>query len=99
MKYYVATNTGKGFITHEENEANHIAGYPADVYVTENTTWAARVGATEKTKEEAQSLVDTEIAQRQKEVEDRIASLEDGEEKTRLQEQLQQQKDNPVVLP
>jgi len=36
MKYYVATNTGKGFITHEENEANHIAGYPADVYVYNN---------------------------------------------------------------
>lgn len=62
MAYYHAINTGKGFITHEENQFNHIAGYPGDVWVTENTTWAARVGAVEKTKEEAQALVDEAIA-------------------------------------
>ena len=61
MAYYVAVNTGKGFITHEENESAHIAGYPGDVWVTENTTWAARVSAVEKTKIQAQALVDAAI--------------------------------------
>jgi hypothetical protein len=62
MAYYHAINTGKGFITHEENESSHIAGYPGDVWVTENTTWASRVEATSKTKEEAQVLVDEAIS-------------------------------------
>ena len=62
MAYYHATNTGKGFITHAENEQAHIAGYPGDVWVTENSTWATRVSATEKTKVEAQALVDAAIS-------------------------------------
>jgi hypothetical protein len=62
MAYYVAVNTGKGFITHEENESAHIAGYPGNVWVTENTTWASRIGATSKTKLEAQALVDASIS-------------------------------------
>jgi hypothetical protein len=61
MHYYQATNTGVGFITHEDNESAHVAGYPAEIWVTENTTWATRVGAVEKTKEEAQALVDASI--------------------------------------
>lgn len=62
MAYFQATNTGKGFITHAENESNHVAGYPGNVWITENTTWAARVGAVSKTKVEAQALVDAAIA-------------------------------------
>jgi hypothetical protein len=62
MAYYQATNTGVGFITHEDNEIAHIAGFPANIWVTENTTWATRVGAVEKSKEEAQTLVDASIA-------------------------------------
>jgi len=62
MAYYQVENTGLGFITHEDNEAAHVAGFPADIWVTENSTWAARVGAVEKTKEEAQALVDASIA-------------------------------------
>jgi hypothetical protein len=61
MAYYAAVNTGKGFITHEENESAHIAGYPGDIWVTENTTWASRVEATSKTQAEAQALVDAAI--------------------------------------
>jgi hypothetical protein len=61
MAYYHAVNTGKGFITHEDNELAHVSGHPGDIWVTENSTWAARVGATEKTKEEAQALVDAAI--------------------------------------
>ena len=62
MAYYHAINTGKGFITHEDNELAHVSGYPGDIWVTENSTWAARVGATGKTKEEAQTLVDAAIS-------------------------------------
>jgi hypothetical protein len=61
--YYQAINTGKGFITHADNELAHVAGYPGNIWVTENTDWAARVEATELTKEEAQSIVDTAISQ------------------------------------
>lgn len=62
MAYFQATNTGKGFITHADNEAAHVAGFPGNVWVTENTTWASRVGAVSKTKVEAQALVDAAIA-------------------------------------
>ena len=62
MAYYHATNTGKGFITHADNESAHIAGYPGDVWVTENSTWATRVSATSKTQAEAQTLVDAAIS-------------------------------------
>ena len=62
MAYFQATNTGKGFISHEDNESAHIAGFPGDVWVTENTSWASRVSAVLKTKVEAQALVDAAIA-------------------------------------
>ena len=62
LKYYSTTNTGKGFITHAENEANHIAGHPGDVWTTENTAWATRVGAVEKTFSEAQTLVSASLS-------------------------------------
>ena len=61
IKYYVAANTGKGFITHADNESAHITGHPADIWTTENTTWAARVNAVEKTQVEAQALVDAAL--------------------------------------
>ena len=62
MAYFHIANTGKGFITHADNELAYIAGHPGDVWITENTTWATRVGATSKTKEEAQALVDAALA-------------------------------------
>ena len=62
MAYFQAANTGKGFISHEDNESAHIAGFPGDVWVTENTSWASRVSAVLKTKVEAQALVDAAIA-------------------------------------
>ena len=60
IKYYLATNTGKGFITHADSAAGHIAEHPGNVWTTEHdhSAWAARVSATEKTKEEAQALCD-----------------------------------------
>jgi len=61
-KYYQVQNYGNGFITHQENESAHVAGYPVDIWVTENTIWAQRVNAVEKTKEEAQTIVDAAVA-------------------------------------
>ena len=61
MAYYQAENTGNGFITHYDSELAHVAGYPANIWVTDNASWAARVGAVEKTKAEAQALVDAEL--------------------------------------
>ena len=58
MKYFEGKNTGKGFITHEDNEVNQISGYPGEVWVTENWRWAHFRGLTELTKEEAQEKVD-----------------------------------------
>jgi hypothetical protein len=61
MAYYYAENTGLGFITHEDNEISHVSGYLANIWETENTAWAERVGAIEKTKEEAQAIIDDEL--------------------------------------
>jgi hypothetical protein len=61
-KYYQVENYGKSFITHQENETAHIAGFPGNIWVTENTAWAQRVNAVEKTKEEAQVIVDGSVA-------------------------------------
>lgn len=61
-KYFYVKNTGHGFITHQENEIAHIAEYPGNIFVTTNVTWAIRVNAVEKTKEEAQAIVDAAIA-------------------------------------
>lgn len=61
LKYYVASNTGKGFITHEDNDSAHIAGHPGDLWTTENALWANRVGAEEKTFEEAQAIISASI--------------------------------------
>ena len=46
----------------EDNELAYIGGYPGNVWVTENTAWAVRVGAVEKTKIEAQTLVNLAIS-------------------------------------
>ena len=61
-KYYEAVNTGKGFITHEDNQLGHISGYPGNVWLTENTAWVARLGISEITRIEAQTLVNTAIS-------------------------------------
>ena len=61
-KYYEKENTGKGFITHADNELSHVAGYPGNVWVTENTAWAARHYLVEMTKLNAQTLVNTAIS-------------------------------------
>ena len=59
--YSVMTNTGKGFITHEDSRAFWIRGYPANVWVAtdlrESRKWVARHNGVSKTKDQAQTLV------------------------------------------
>ena len=63
--YGVATNTGKGFITAEDRRKFFIRGYPANVWMVGNTVdgamWLAEKGGVEKTKAEAQALIDAEV--------------------------------------
>ena len=63
--YGVATNTGKGFITAEDRRKFFIRGYPANVWMVGNTVdgamWLADKNGVEKTKAEAQALIDAEV--------------------------------------
>mgnify|MGYP003109799133 CR=1 FL=1 len=66
--YCTATNTGKGFITHEEQENAlplNPRGYPGNVWqVEDNATgqaWKTKVGGVTKTLAEAQALVNAEV--------------------------------------
>ena len=61
-KYYEKENTGKGFITHEDQELEHISGYPGNVWVTKNLEWVERLGLAELTKTRAQEIVDAAIS-------------------------------------
>ena len=69
FNYSVATNTGLGFITHEDRRKFWLRGYPAKVWVasdgSESRMWIARNNGISKTKAEAQALVtaDVEAAQ------------------------------------
>ena len=62
FNYCVATNTGKGFITHDDSRRFWISGYPGNVWVAtdcvESRHWIARNNGTSKTKAEAQAIVD-----------------------------------------
>ena len=63
--YGTATNTGKGFFTVEDRRAFFLRGYPADVWCignnVEGARWLAEKNGVEKTKAEAQALVDAEV--------------------------------------
>ena len=62
LKYYTIANSGeKDFVTHEDNAIAYIENFPANIWVTENAEWAQRVGATETTKELAQTLLNDYI--------------------------------------
>ena len=62
MAYYYVQHTGlKGFVTHADNEANHVSNYPGDVWITSGSAWATRVGATEETKVQAQARTNASI--------------------------------------
>ena len=79
--YCTATNTGKGFFTHEDRLNFYLAGHPGDVWVVGNNaagvSWINRVSGTAKTKADAQAIVDGVIEGHQAEwdnlpVEDQI---------------------------
>ena len=61
FNYCVATNTGKGFITHDDSRRFWISGYPGNVWVAtdcvESRHWVARNSGSSKTKAEAQAVV------------------------------------------
>ena len=63
--YGTATNTGRGFFTAEDRRAFFLRGYPAEVWVVGNSEkgalWLAEKNGVEKTKAEAQALVDVEV--------------------------------------
>jgi hypothetical protein len=63
--YGVATNTGKGFFTAEDRRKFFLRGYPADVWMVGNNVdgamWLAEKNGVEKTKSEAQALIDAEV--------------------------------------
>ena len=63
--YGVAQNTGKGFFTAKDRRKFFLRGYPANVWMVGNNVdgamWMAEKGAREKTKAEAQALIDTEV--------------------------------------
>ena len=63
--YSVMTNTGKGFITHEDSRAFWRREYPANVWVAtdvrESRHWVARHNGVSKTKDQAQTLVTAEV--------------------------------------
>ena len=63
--YGTATNTGKGFFTHADRLNFFLRGYPGDVWVIGNNEkgalWLAEKNGVEKTKAEAQAIVDAEI--------------------------------------
>ena len=65
FNYCVATNTGKGFITHDDSRRFWISGYPANVWVctdcVESRHWVERKNGTSKTKSEAQTLVTNNV--------------------------------------
>ncbi len=67
--YGTATNTGKGFFTHEDRRNFFLRGYPADVWVVGNNEkgalWLAEKNGVEKTKSEAQALVTAKIQEEQ----------------------------------
>ena len=63
--YCTATNTGKGFFTHQDRNDFYLSGHPGDVWVVGNNTagisWINRVGGTAKVKADAQAIVDGKI--------------------------------------
>jgi hypothetical protein len=69
--YGVATNTGKGFFTAEDRRAFFLRGYPANVWMVGNNVagamWMAEKNGVEKTKSEAQALINAEVQAHQAE--------------------------------
>jgi hypothetical protein len=66
-QYCIAKNWGKGFIENHESGNFKISGFPADIWQVpinnkKANLWIAKVLGTVKTKDEAQAILDTELA-------------------------------------
>ena len=63
--YGVAENTGKGFFTANDRRKFFLRGYPANVWMVGNNVagamWLAEKNGVEKTKSEAQALIDADV--------------------------------------
>ena len=81
--YGVLSNTGKGFFTAEDRRNFFLRGYPANVWVIGNNErgacWMADRNGVEKTKAEAQALIDAEVQAAQAEYD----ALSDAEKELR----------------
>ena len=76
FNYCVATNTGKGFITHTDSRKFWISGQPGNVWVCddipESRDWVARNSGAVKTKAQAQTIV-TDIVEAAQETWDALS--------------------------
>jgi len=67
--YCVATNTGKGFFTHQDRNAFYLSGHPGDVWSIGNNaagvSWINRISGTAKVKADAQAIVDAKVEEAQ----------------------------------
>jgi len=67
--YCTATNTGKGFFTHEDRNNFYLSGHAGDVWVVGNNnhgiSWINRVNGTAKVKADAQAIVDGVVEESQ----------------------------------
>ena len=67
--YCTATNTGKGFFTHQDRSDFYLSGHGGNVWVVGNNnagvSWINRVSGTAKVKAEAQAIVDGKIEEGQ----------------------------------
>ena len=63
--YGTATNTGKGFFTHQDRQNFYLAGHPGNVWVIskneKGALWLAAKNGVSKTHAEAQAIVDAEV--------------------------------------
>jgi len=63
--YCTATNTGKGFFTHQDRNDFYLSGHAGDVWVVGNNaagvSWINRVSGTAKVKADAQAIVDGKV--------------------------------------
>jgi len=69
-KYCVAECWGVGFITNEDASKFQISGFPGNLWQIpadnrDANLWVSKVAGTFKTKEEAQAIVDAEVAKAQ----------------------------------
>jgi len=67
--YCTATNTGKGFFTHQDRNDFYLSGHAGDVWAVGNNThgisWINRVSGTAKVKADAQAIVDGNVEEAQ----------------------------------